>query len=173
MTPEATEAACRIFCELGFEVCIHEIEDVKALEMAKLLETTYRAVMIAAFQEFHRICTENNVSLSEVVELLHDDDFHKFDKPVMYPWSDRRNLSYAQCRFAFEFFKLQSDLLLFVHKSNAQRKDELKVPAVVEEISKIRKQVKIDELRRKRVCFLLKEGSFDEQLLWLPEIEHE
>ena len=75
---KASELAKQHFETLGMKnyVC----ESPKETEFAKLFATSYYALLIAWFQEMHRICEEHDVNYSQVVDFIKTEE----DKPVLH-----------------------------------------------------------------------------------------
>ncbi len=146
VTPRATVAAERFFESIGVKVV--PCRDPTALELGKLLETTYRAVMIAAFQEFHRICSDLNVCLFDVIELIADDDRHLLDRPVMYPGVIGGTCLMPNLQLLCDSLSFPSDLLQFVQKSNDLRRQEMRNSKVAEEAEIVELLKMFDEVHR-------------------------
>jgi UDP-N-acetyl-D-mannosaminuronate dehydrogenase len=79
----AAQAALAHFEKLGLKVKI--LKSCTETELAKLFETTYRAWMIACFQEMHRISKAFGADFDETVDFLEDTHLLRFDRPVMFP----------------------------------------------------------------------------------------
>ena len=69
-TPEAGKLAKAHFEKLGLKVKV--LKSCRETELAKVFETTYRAWMIACFQEMHRIARANGADFNETVDFLED-----------------------------------------------------------------------------------------------------
>ncbi|MGQ9552214.1 MAG: GDP-mannose dehydrogenase, partial [Candidatus Bathycorpusculaceae bacterium] len=82
-TMEAAEAGKKHYEKLGLKVKI--LKSPLETELAKLFETTYRAWMIACFQEMHRISRHFNADFNEVVDMLEDIHRSRLNKPIHYP----------------------------------------------------------------------------------------
>jgi UDP-N-acetyl-D-mannosaminuronate dehydrogenase len=146
VTRAAQNEAEEFFRNIG--LLVHPKKDVTALEIAKLLETTYRAVMIAAFQEFHRLCIINHVSLADGVEMIGDDDICLLDKPVMYPDVIGGTCLMPNLELLLNDSSCNSELLAFVKKSNEARKEEINFSTVRDEVKAIKILTILDEQRR-------------------------
>lgn len=79
INPKATELAKKHFESVGMKTYV--CKSPRETEFAKLFATSYYALMIGWFQEMHRICEENNVDYSQVVEFIRTEE----DKPILYP----------------------------------------------------------------------------------------
>ena len=108
-------------------------------ELAKLFETTYRAWMIACFQEMHRISRHFGADFDDVVDFLEDDHRIRFDRPIMFP-----DVIGGHCLIPNTELLLKSYDSKFLHlilDSNERRKEEIKNKNVRNEVEKIRKRV--------------------------------
>jgi len=66
------DAVERYLAEAGFDVCIIRFESTSALETAKLVETSYSALLIAWAQELERIAQALEVDREDLLELTKD-----------------------------------------------------------------------------------------------------
>jgi UDP-N-acetyl-D-mannosaminuronate dehydrogenase len=71
--PQATEQAVVHFEKAGFKVGL--MSSCEALELAKLLETTYFGLLIAWAQEMERFCREVGADYDEVMQFTKEIDF--------------------------------------------------------------------------------------------------
>ena len=104
-------------------------------ELAKLFETTYRAWMIACFQEMHRITRSFGADFDEVVDFLEDTHRVRLDRPIMFP-----GVIGGHCLLPNIELLLQacdSEFLRLVIESNEKRKKEIKDKDISEEAKKI------------------------------------
>lgn len=136
-TPRAASAAVRHFQQIGLRTKI--VSSTVTLEFAKLFETTYRACMIASFQEMHRMCSTWNVSLNEAIDMIADVDAHDHNKPVHYPGVIGGTCLMPNVELLQQAYP--SDLLKFVVRSNEERKREIRNSEVAEEVKKVRDRV--------------------------------
>jgi UDP-N-acetyl-D-mannosaminuronate dehydrogenase len=109
-------------------------------ELAKLFETTYRAWMIACFQEMHRISKHFNADFDQVVDFLEDTHRVRFDRPVMFPDVIGGHCLIPNCKLLLE--KYESDFLRLILESNEKRKKEILKKDIKDEVEKIKKRVK-------------------------------
>jgi UDP-N-acetyl-D-mannosaminuronate dehydrogenase len=167
-TLEATQKAAMFFEEIGLHA-VGPISQTKTLEIAKLFETTYRAVMIAASQEFHRFCIENDVDYSEAIELMRDDDVHRYDKPVMYPDVIGGTCLIPNINLLINGTSFRFSLLQWVKHSNELRAAERQVPGIKQTIAKVKAKCDIDELRRQRIYHTVAVAPAAEKKLWEPD----
>jgi len=136
-TTEAAEATRKHFEELGLKTKV--LRSCLETELAKLFETTYRAWMIACFQEMHRISRHFNADFDEVVDFLEDIHRVRLDRPVMFP-----GVIGGHCLIPNTELLLQnydSDFLHLILKSNEKRKKEIEDESVRREIEKIKTRV--------------------------------
>lgn len=68
---------------IGFKVRVSGSPE--SLELAKLWETVYRAVMIVAWQEVHRVARKFGADIAEVAEFVAEVHEVLRDRPVYYP----------------------------------------------------------------------------------------
>jgi UDP-N-acetyl-D-mannosaminuronate dehydrogenase len=123
----------------SFGMNVKTLDNVTALEWAKIFETTYRAAMIATFQEFHRICHSYRVSLNDAIELIADDNAVLQDKPLHYPGVIGGHCLMPNTDLLLEAYK--SSLFRLVKRSNGDRRIEIVDPAIRAEIEQIRLRV--------------------------------
>ncbi len=120
------------FKKLGLKVKI--LKSSKETELAKLFETTYRAWMIACFQEMHRISRAFGADFDETVDFLEDTHRKRFDRPIMFP-----DVIGGHCLIPNTELLLQSydsEFLRLILKSNEQRKREIKDESIRKEVEK-------------------------------------
>lgn len=130
---EAAEAAQKHFKKVGLKV--KTLKSCAETELAKLFETTYRAWMIACFQEMHRISRTFNADFNEVVDFLEDTHRIRLDRPIMFP-----GFIGGHCLIPNTELLLQlhdSEFLRLILKSNIKRKRELKDKQIRDEAAKI------------------------------------
>jgi len=132
---EFAEEARRHLEEMGLKVRVSE-EEPEALELAKLWETVYRAVMIAAWQEVDRIARRYGVSLRTVAEFVAEVHSVLHDRPVYYPDYIGGHCLIPNTRILNE--ASPSKLLEFVLESNERRLRELQDPQVRREVEELR-----------------------------------
>lgn len=121
--------------DCGFKIKIHR-GSPETLELAKLWETVYRAVMIAAWQELHRIARKFDVDMETIVEFVGEVHEVLRDRPVYYP-----NYIGGHCLIPNTKILLQlypSKLFEFVLESNENRLKELNNSEIRNEIEKIK-----------------------------------
>jgi len=135
---KSAELACRHFEELGLKtkILIGPVET----ELAKLFETTYRAWMIACFQEMHRISRRFGADFDQVTDFLEDDHRVRFDRPIHFPGVMGGHCLIPNAELLLESY--DSEFIRLILRSNEKRKEEIKDPEVVEEVGKIEERVK-------------------------------
>jgi len=136
-TKESTEVAKKHFEKLGLKVKV--LKGAVETELAKLFETTYRAWMIACFQEMHRISRHFGASFDEVVDILEDIHRARFNKPLHYPDVIGGHCLIPNTELLLESY--DSEFLQLILKSNEKRKEEIKDERVRSEVEKVKKRV--------------------------------
>lgn len=144
---EAAIAAQKHFQKAGFKTKI--LKSCLETELAKLFETTYRAWMIACFQEMHRISRYFQANFPEVVSFLEDTHRIRLDRPVMYPGVIGGHCLIPNIELLLE--RYDSKFLRLVLGSNERRKNEMKEKKISDDITKIniRSEALQAELMRK------------------------
>jgi UDP-N-acetyl-D-mannosaminuronate dehydrogenase len=137
-TPEASEKSRKHFDKLGLKTKI--LKSCIETELAKLFETTYRAWMIAYFQEMHRISRHIGASFDDVVDFIEDTHCVRHDRPVMFPGVIGGHCQIQNTELLMKTY--ESKFLEIILESNEKRKEEIKDPKIVEEVEKIKKRVK-------------------------------
>ncbi len=137
-TKEAAYAAQKHFEKIGLKTRI--LKSCAETELAKLFETTYRAWMIACFQEMHRISSHFGADFDDAVDFLEDTHRVRLDRPVMFPdviggHCLIPNIVLLQKSYPSQFL----DLIL---NSNEKRKNEVKDRKVKEVIEKVKSRAK-------------------------------
>lgn len=146
VTKEAAEAAQKHFEKLGLKTKI--LKSCLETELAKLFETTYRAWMIACFQEMHRISTHFKADFDEIVDFLEDTHRVRFDRPIMFPGFIGGCLI-PNAELLLKSFN--SDFLRLLLKSNEKREKELKTKSILDDVEKIRKRVETLEKKLQKI----------------------
>ncbi len=108
-------------------------------ELAKLFETTYRAWMIACFQEMHRISRSFEADFDGIVDFLEDTHRARFDRPIMFPGVIGGHCIIPNTELLLKSH--DSEFLRLILKSNEKRKEEVRDKFVEEEIEKVQKRV--------------------------------
>jgi len=134
---ESAELARKHFERAGLKVKV--LKSSRETELAKLFETTYRAWMIACFQEMHRISRHFNADFDEIVDFLEDTHRVRFDRPPMFPGVIGGHCLIPNTKLLLEMY--ESEFLRLILKSNEKRKEEIKEEEVRSEVEKIKERV--------------------------------
>jgi UDP-N-acetyl-D-mannosaminuronate dehydrogenase len=129
----AGEAARKHFEKLGLIVKV--LKSCRETELAKLFETTYRAWMIACFQEMHRISRAFGADFDETVDFLEDTHRLRFDRPVMFPGVIGGHCLIPNTELLLKAY--DSEFLRLILESNEKRKEEIKDKTVKAEAEKV------------------------------------
>jgi len=109
-------------------------------ELAKLLNTTYRALLIAWFQEMHRIARHFKADFTAVVDFIEDTHRRRLDRPIMFPDVIGGHCLIPNAKLLLESY--DSEFIRLILESNEKRKDEVRDEEIREEISKIRERAR-------------------------------
>ncbi|MEM3698130.1 MAG: GDP-mannose dehydrogenase [Candidatus Bathyarchaeia archaeon] len=134
---QSSKAAAEHFKKLGFKTKV--LKSCLETELAKLFETTYRAWMIACFQEMHRISKFFEADFDEIVEFIEDTHRIRFDRPVMFPGVIGGHCLIPNTELLVKSY--DSEFLRLILKSNEKRKQEIVDRQIMEEIEKVRMRV--------------------------------
>jgi UDP-N-acetyl-D-mannosaminuronate dehydrogenase len=118
---------------------VKKLKSCTETELAKLFETTYRAWMIACFQEMHRISRAFGADFDDVVDFLEDTHRVRLDRPIMFPGFIGGHCLIPNTELLLQSY--DSEFLKLILKSNQKRKEEIKDKAVQKEAEKIAKRV--------------------------------
>ena len=135
---EAAEAARAHFEKLNLKVKV--LKSCTETELAKLFETTYRAWMIACFQEMHRISRAFGADFDEAVDFLEDTHRLRFDRPVMFPGVIGGHCLIPNTELLLKAY--DSEFLRLILESNEKRKEEVKDKTVEKEVEKVTARAK-------------------------------
>jgi len=141
-TPEAGELAKVHFEKMGLTVKL--LKSCRETELAKVFETTYRALMIAGFQEMHRIARANGADFNDTVDFLEDTHRQRLDRPIMFPGFIGGHCLIPNTKLLLNSY--DSDMLRFILESNEKRKEEMKDPQIKAEAEKV--AVRAEKLQR-------------------------
>jgi len=157
-TEKAANAARKHFEKLGLKVKV--LSGPVETELAKLFETTYRAWMIACFQEMHRISKHCKADFNEVVDILEDIHRVRFNKPLHYPDFIGGHCLIPNTELLLKSY--DSAFLRLILESNKKRRQEIKNEDVRREAEKIKKRVEaLEEWFAKCVYTLGKQNDSD------------
>jgi len=134
---KATEAARKHFEKMHLKV--KTLKSCTETELAKLFETTYRAWMIACFQEMHRISRTFEADFDDVVDFLEDTHRVRLDRPIMFPGFIGGHCLIPNTELLLQSY--DSEFLRLILKSNQKRKEEIKDKNVQKEAEKIANRV--------------------------------
>jgi UDP-N-acetyl-D-mannosaminuronate dehydrogenase len=134
---EAADAARNHFEKLGLKTKV--LKSCTETELAKLFETTYRAWMIACFQEMHRISNQGGADFADVVDFIEDTHRIRSDRPVMFPDVIGGHCLIPNVELLLESY--DSKLLRLILDSNEKRKEEVKDKRVSEEVERIKRKL--------------------------------
>ena len=129
----ASKVAKAHFEKMGLKV--KALKSCRETELAKLFETTYRAWMIACFQEMHRISRAFDAEFDEAVDFLEDTHKERLDRPVMFPGVIGGHCLIPNTELLLKSY--DSEFLQLILKSNEKRKEEIKDATVKAEADKV------------------------------------
>jgi len=112
----------------------------ETLELAKIFETVYRALLIAWWQEMHRITKHFNADMATITEFIGEIHEQLKDKPPMFPGFIGGHCLIPNTLMLYNVYK--SKFLEAILESNARRLEELKDPSIREEVEKLKRIVK-------------------------------
>jgi len=134
---KSAEATCKHFEKAGLKV--KKLKGCAETELAKLFETTYRAWMIACFQEMHRISRTTEANFDDIVDFLEDTHRVRFDRPIMFPGFIGGHCLIPNTELLLQVY--DSDFLRLILDSNEKRKEEIKIDAIQKEAQRIAKRI--------------------------------
>jgi UDP-N-acetyl-D-mannosaminuronate dehydrogenase len=148
VTVQSAETAKQHFRKLGLKARV--LRGSVETELAKLFETTYRAWMVACFQEMHRISRHFDADFDGVVDFLEDTHRVRLDRPIMFPGVIRGHCIIPNAELLLRSY--DSEFLRLILKSNAEREKEVTDKGVFAEVEKVRKRAEaIQEVLMKRM----------------------
>jgi UDP-N-acetyl-D-mannosaminuronate dehydrogenase len=134
---EAAEKAKKHFEKLGLKTKV--LKGCIETELAKLFETTYRAWMIACFQEMHRISRHFGADFDDIVDFIEDTHRARMDRPVMFPGVIGGHCLIPNTELLLKVY--DSELLRLILKSNEKRKKEIADEKIKAEVEKVKERV--------------------------------
>jgi UDP-N-acetyl-D-mannosaminuronate dehydrogenase len=134
---EAAEKAKKHFEKLGLKTKV--LKGCIETELAKLFETTYRAWMIACFQEMHRISRHFGADFDDIVDFIEDTHRARMDRPVMFPGVIGGHCLIPNTELLLKVY--DSELLPLILKSNEKRKKEIADEKIKAEVEKVKERV--------------------------------
>jgi len=135
---KSAEIARKHFEKLGLKVKF--LRSSRETELAKIFETTYRAWMIACFQEMHRISRYFSADFDQIVDFLEDTHKMRFDRPLMFPGVIGGHCLIPNVKMLLEAY--DSDFLRLILKSNEKRKKEIVDDEIKKETEKVKARIK-------------------------------
>lgn len=118
-------------------------------ELAKLFETTYTAVQMACWQEFHRVTRQFGVELDNVADMVDDTGRQKNNQYSLLWFPDVIGGHCLMPNLKILANDFKSKLFDSVIKSNEKRKTEVKDVVIHSEINKLRERFKKNQERVK------------------------
>ena len=135
---ESVRLARKHFEDLGLKTKV--LKSSVETELAKLFETTYRAWMIACFQEMHRISKRFEADFNDAVDFLEDTHRVRFDRPVMFPGVIGGHCLIPNIELLLKSY--DSMFLRLILESNEERKEEIRDKDVRREVERVRRRAK-------------------------------
>jgi UDP-N-acetyl-D-mannosaminuronate dehydrogenase len=139
----SAELARKHFEELGLKTKV--LTGPAETELAKLFSTTYRAWMIACFQEMHRISRKFGADFNQITDFLEDTHKVRFDRPIHFPGIIGGHCLVSNAELLSKSY--DSEFIKLILSSNEKRKKEMEDPEIAEEADKIRDRVKALETK--------------------------
>jgi UDP-N-acetyl-D-mannosaminuronate dehydrogenase len=152
---KATDAARKHFEKINLKV--KTLKSCTETELAKLFETTYRAWMIACFQEMHRLSRHFDADFDEVVDFLEDTHRLRLDRPIMFPGFIGGHCLIPNTELLLNVY--DSEFLRLILKSNEKRKEEIKDKSVQKEVEKVSKRAEALEKELMEKTFKVRTSS--------------
>jgi UDP-N-acetyl-D-mannosaminuronate dehydrogenase len=140
---KSAELASRHFEELGLKTKV--LTGTAETELAKLFSTTYRAWMIACFQEMHRISRKFGADFNQITDFLEDTHKVRFDRPIHFPGIIGGHCLISNAELLSKSY--DSDFIKLILASNEKRKKEMEDPEIAEEADKIKDRVQALETK--------------------------
>jgi len=135
---ESVRLARKHFEDLGLKTKV--LNSPVETELAKLFETTYRAWMIACFQEMHRISRRFGADFDDVADFLEDDHRIRFDRPIHFPGVIGGHCLIPNIELLLKSY--DSKFLRLILESNDERKEEIRDKDVRREVERVRRRAK-------------------------------
>ncbi|RLG88270.1 MAG: GDP-mannose dehydrogenase [Thermoprotei archaeon] len=108
----------------------------ETLEIAKLWETVYRALMIAGWQEIHRVARKFNANIVEIAEFIAEVHEVLRDRPIYYPDYIGGHCLIPNTKILNKAYP--SKAWQFIIESNEKRRKELGNEKVMNDIKKLK-----------------------------------
>jgi len=137
VNPESARQSREHFEKMGLKVKV--LNSPFETELAKLFSTTYRALMIAWFQEMHRISRSFRADFDQIVDFLEDTHRVRLDRPIFFPSVIGGHCIIPNANLLMEACK--SRFIEVILESNKKRQQEITDQDTFDEVEKIRKRV--------------------------------
>ncbi len=137
-TKEAALKAKEYYEKIGLKVIV--AENSETTELAKLIETVYRALLIAWWQEVHRMSKIFGSNIMEICKFVLEVHEVLKDRPVYYPAVIRGHCLIPNTRLLLNALK-ENNFLKFILTSNEKRAEELKNERLMKEVEEIKKEI--------------------------------
>ncbi len=146
-TARASEEARKHFEKVGLKTKV--LKSCAETELAKLFETTYRAWMIACFQEMHRISRHFGARFEDVVDFLEDTHRVRLDRPIMFPGVISGHCMIPNAGLLLKNY--DSEFLRLLLRSNKKREREIENREIQDESQEVKKRVEAldDEIQKR------------------------
>lgn len=136
---EYSETIAKHLQSLNLKVRIYEGEP-ETLELAKIFETVYRALLIAWWQEMHRIAKHFGADMKTITEYIGEIHEKLGDKPPLYPGVIGGHCLIPNTKILYSVYK--SKFLEAILESNAKRLKEIEDPSIRREVEELKELVK-------------------------------
>jgi len=128
------EVACHLR-DIGLKVKVYE-GSPETLELAKLFETVYRALIIAWWQETHRIARRFNADIVTIAEFVAEVNSVLGDRPILYPGVIGGHCLIPNTKILRSV--CESKFLDAILESNKRREEEINDLEIKKEVEKLR-----------------------------------
>ncbi len=115
---------------------VRVIDEPETLEIAKLWETVYRALMIAGWQEIHRVARKFNADIISIAEFVAEVHEVLRDRPIYYPDYIGGHCLIPNTEILNNVYP--SKAWQFILESNKKRLEEIKNKTIKEEINALK-----------------------------------
>jgi UDP-N-acetyl-D-mannosaminuronate dehydrogenase len=140
---KSAEMARRHFEKMGLKTKV--LAGTAETELAKLFSTTYRAWMIACFQEMHRISRKFGADFNHITDFLEDTHKVRFDRPIHFPGIIGGHCLISNSELLLKSY--DSEFIKLILSSNEKRKKEMENKEIAEEAKKIKDRVEALETK--------------------------
>ena len=119
---------------LGFKVKV--VLNPRITELAKILETTYRALLITFWHEVHRMCKYFNVDLIKIAEFIGEVHEVLKDRPIYWPDVIGGHCLIPNTKLLLSEYR--SKLLEYILESNEKRIQEIQDDKIRKEVEELK-----------------------------------